>query len=394
MKKIFIPTYLSFFTFILIVGVFHIWYFLEMMQILPRIPFKITSSMILLYIFLIYFIKDAEKNLNLVTTVMGIFIIYLIVYNLVHYYNYVILDPQTSSKILFENLGYIYSYAVYFFIGFYYRGYSLYKKTIYVLYTFMTLNALMFVDMSTYALDTTKANLDLFGIYLFLGDTYAIFAIMTIIMTKSRKLQLFLFLISLPILYILMSRTSLYIFILTMAVYMFITNKKLFFTYIMFIIGIVFLIFISNPVLVEELVNSRMLGYIFGDSDLSVDAREEFLVTGWNGIINHWFLGDFGGEAIYYNKTGTYIHSYLGLLRQYGMTAFILFGILIIFLLKELYLWVRFTKQYNIDYEIFIGIMLFTLVEIILARAIYFPYIFFSIGVVGSLYKNRVWTYR
>ena len=72
----------------------------------------------------------------------------------------------------------------------------------------------MFVDPNTYALDKSIANLDLFGIYLFLGDTYAIFAILTIIITPSKKLQLLLFLISLAILYILMSRTSLYIFIL------------------------------------------------------------------------------------------------------------------------------------------------------------------------------------
>jgi hypothetical protein len=252
----------------------------------------------------------------------------------------------------------------------------------------------MFLNGSTFSLDMTKSNIDLFGIYLLLGDKYAIFAISTIIITQSKILQFVFFLMSLLILYILMSRTSLYVFFTTIAIYLFIKNKKQFITYSIMLAGVVFMAFVFKPIIAEDAISSRMFAFLFGNADLSMDNRSEYLWAGILGIENHWFIGDFGGEAIFYGKTGTYIHSYLGLLRQYGITAFIIFIMLPISLLKEIYLWLRYNKNYSLDYEIFIGITIFTIAEIIIARAISSPYIFFSIGVIGNLYKNRNWTHR
>jgi len=394
MKKIFLLSNTSFYGFILIVAFFHLWYFLEMMQVLPRISFKILSSLIFFYIFILYFVKDLKQNLNIVTIIIGIFIFYLILYNLIYHYNYTILDRQTSTKIMYDNFRYIYAYIIYFFIGFYYKGYSSHSKIIYILYAILTFNALMFVDLNTYALDTSIANLDLFGIYLFLGDTYAIFSILTIIITPSKKLQLLLFFISLPILYILMSRTSLYVFVLTFIIYIFIVNKRLFFISTILLVGISIIIFISNTELINQIINSRMLGFLFGKVDPSVNAREEYITIGLSGIMDHWYIGDFAGEVYYYGTTGKYIHSYLGLLRQYGIIAFILFGVLVLFLLKEILLWVLQTKRHTVDYDVFIGLAIFMLMEIITSRAIYFPYVFFALGIVAGLYKDRSWTFK
>jgi len=391
MKKILILSNVSFYTFILVIGIFHLWYLQEMMQNIPRISFKVLGSSIFLYIFLLSFIYNLKENLNIVTLFASTYIFYLIIYNIIFYSNYIILDKQISTKIFFDNLGYIYSYIIYFFIGFYYRGYLKYSKTIYILYIIITLNVLMFVDLNTFGLDISKANLDLFGIYLLLGDTYAIFSLLTIIITPSKKLQLLIFFISVPILYILTSRTSLYVFVLTFIIYIFIANKRLFFMSIILLIGIGIIIFLSNTELVNQIINSRMLGFLFGEVDPSVNAREEYITIGLSGIMNHWYIGDFAGEVDYYGTTGKYIHSYLGLLRQYGITAFILFLFLILFVIKEILSWIKYTKKYSVDYEVFIGLTIFILIEIIISRGIYFPYIFFSVGVVAGLYKNKNW---
>ena len=365
-----------------------------MMQVMPRISLKILSSIIFLYIFLLYFIKNLKINLNIITSITSIFILYLIIYNIVYYSNYMIVNKQLSIKVFIDNLGYIYGYIIYFFIGFYYKGYSKYRRVVYIMYSILTLNALVFVDFNTFGLDISKANLDLFGIYLFLGDTYAIFSLLTIIITPSKKLKLFIFLTSILILYILMSRTSLYVFVLTFIIYTFFTDKKLFFSSVMLFIGISILLLIANPEWIEKITNSRMLGFLFGETDPSVDARKEYVLVGLSGINEHWFIGDFSGEVEYYGTTGKYIHNYLGLLRQYGITAFVLFGILILFLLKEIILWIKYTKIYTHDYEVFIGLSIFVLIEIILSRAIYFPYIFFTIGILAGLYKDNSWAVK
>ena len=156
----------------------------------------------------------------------------------------------------------------------------------------------------------------------------------------------------------------------------------------------IILFYALYPELFSNILDSRMLSFLFGQSDRSVDARNEYMEIGIKGIKNYWFEGDYGGEVFYFGKPGEHIHNYLALFRQYGIVAFLLFCISTLFLVDNIYRWIKNYKVYSTDYEIFIVLAIFLLLEIFLSRGVNFQQIFFVVGISASLQKKDPWIYK
>ena len=132
--------------------------------------------------------------------------------------------------------------------------------------------------------------------------------------------------------------------------------------------------------------DDRMLRIIFGGFDTSQSVRHKFLLTGLNEIKMVWPFGYFMGDvSSNYGYTGTYIHSYLSLLRQFGIVPFLIFGLLLISYYSKLFmLWINTNSRYIKFLFYFTS---FVLAEIIFARSYLHPFIWMSLSSI-HLIKN------
>tara|TARA_Y100000814_G_scaffold86081_1_gene57861 strand:- start:633 stop:1118 length:486 start_codon:yes stop_codon:yes gene_type:complete len=135
------------------------------------------------------------------------------------------------------------------------------------------------------------------------------------------------------------------------------------------------------------LKEDRMFVIIFGGFDTSQSIREKFLHMGLNDIKMVWPFGHFMGDVnSNYGRVGTYIHSYLSFLRQFGLIPFLALSVLVTACyLKIVKLW--FLKgNRNINFLFYFTT--FVLVEIMFARS--YLHSFLWMGLSGiSMINNK-----
>lgn len=341
------------------------------------------------FILLGHFTLNLKYSLNLITSLFLFLIVYILFYNVYHYIVYEVINSKMSYEYFKYNLLMIYGYTMYFLIGFYYEGYERYAKTVYILYAILTLNVFLNIDPQTLLINFQNVEGDAYGLYQFLGDTYAIFAFATVTLVKSRIMRIFILIVSFLALFALMSRTSLYMFVLAMIIYMFIKERAFTLIYIGLIVLLTSLFLTYGGEYIDKVLDSRMLKTFQPDANRgSVDERIVQAKVGLKAIEEHWFEGDYGGDIIHYGEFGNYIHSYLGLLRQYGIIPFLVFISLMVLLLRQVLYWIRSNENYSHGYEFFVVLIIYFSFVISVSRPIGNTYIFLVIGMLAGIKKD------
>ena len=214
-------------------------------------------------------------------------------------------------------------------------------------------------------------------IYLMLADCFAVLSIFMLIYNK--KFDLLIILLSSLALFALWSRASLYSFLIIIILYMFKEHRLK--TLLLLLLGIYFL---DSFLMFKE---DRMFVIIFGGFDTSQSIREKFFHMGLNEIKMVWPFGNFMGDVnSNYGRVGTYIHSYLSFLRQFGLIPFLALSVLVITCyFKIIRLWL-FNGNRNINFLFYFTT--FILVEILFARS--YLHSFLWMGLSGiSMINNK-----
>ena len=215
-------------------------------------------------------------------------------------------------------------------------------------------------------------------IYLMLGDTFAILSIFTLLYNK--KWDLFIIILSVIALFALWSRASLYSFIIISMFYMLKEHKYK----MLFFILLAFLFI--NQIYVDK--DDRMLRMIFGGFDASQNMRLKWYELGYKDLRLVWPFGYFMGDVNNnYGHSGTYIHSYLSFLRQFGIIPFTVFVItLISFYFKIFLKWIKVNK---LSFNFLFYYTSFVIIEIIVARSFLHPFIWMSLSAIPIMLAKQ-----
>ena len=215
-------------------------------------------------------------------------------------------------------------------------------------------------------------------IYLMLGDTFAVLSIFALIYNK--KIDIFIIVLSAIALFALWSRASLYSFIIVSLFYLFKEHKyKL---VLLVLLGFLLI----NQIYIDK--DDRMLRMVFGGFDASQSMRMKWYELGFKDLRLVWPFGYFMGDVnSNYGNSGTYMHSYLSFLRQFGIIPFIIFFITSLnFYIKLFFKWLTI-NQLNINLLFYYTS--FIVIEIIVARSFMHPFIWLSLSAIPLILNKK-----
>jgi hypothetical protein len=217
------------------------------------------------------------------------------------------------------------------------------------------------------------------GIHLSTSSIIAVFLLWQ--MNQTRKWALLYFIIGLIILFTLGSRSALAFYILVS----FITLFRLYgFERYLLLLAVVTLILYLNIDTITALLQQRERMYALFTLDLkdtSLLEREAQITNNLVFIKENLFLGKVMGELLV-NGKGTYIHSYLSYLQNYGIIIFLLLNLLII---KISYYYIKNLFSHNRFFH-FMGVsFIFITLEFLFSRA-YTIYHLFTFLIIFEVY--------
>ncbi len=387
MNKINIST-IAFLNFCLLLPVLHLQSYISGSGLIPILRGR--GYLVLLLTFAMIFIFTMKKYKNLVFRDAFLFLL-LVCFSLITIFVERDLQDYLGRSALKFNLGIVFFYVVYFFTGFFFHGLEKRKITVCFLWFLMIINLFCNYDFQSLRISLLNFDEDLKGIYLFLGDSFAIWSLLVLsFLQKQPFLSVIVVLLSAVCLFSFISRTSMYAFILVIPLIIFLTRKSL--KYLAIIMLLFFIIFPSDIFDFIQKSSSRMFAFRNIEEDTSIIVRNYLFREGVSGIKQNWFFGDYSGQ-LRYSHLGSYMHNYLSLWRQFGIIPFACFCILLVFSTLKAWkiLW-KSKKNNVIAPEIFFLIVggAFCLIEIIAARSYVSPYIWFFIGMSANLREPQI----
>ncbi len=391
MLRIFNVQVVAFLLFVLLVPLGHLIAYHELIGTFSITKYKALIQYAFLLILATYFFLKFKKNINLLSTLVLLLLFYMLMIIFLNYYEYPLQNSDLNQSAFKINIYIVFDYFLFFLIGVYYKGYEKYKKAIFILYIVLSVNILYHIDSASYMINMYDVEGAATGIYLFLGDTYAIVSLLVISLTKNKKLKYVIIFFSMIPLFFLLSRSALYMFIVTVLIYMYYYSGKKDKIVIVAIVVATILYLINSGYISQDILETRQLRFFTSGEDSSFHERELQIASGIQAIKEHPIIGDYAGDVIAYNATGGYIHNYLSMWRQYGLLPFLIIVFLAIYLIKEIYKWLKNKKDYSMEYKFFILLSIFVLLEIITARSINSPYLFYLVGILSGMQKNNSW---
>lgn len=290
-----------------------------------------------------------------------------------------LMDELGRSPFIF-NLKILIYYWIYFLIGWSGANLTKHRKVIIVFWVLMCTNLLLHFDPVHYSISFEGFPGDLIGMYLFFGDSFALWSLLLLSVIRRRPfISAGAVFLSVIVLFALNSRTSLYAFILVLPVY-FCLNRRAFGYFLLLILAFLVLSTLSGIITMETIrtMNSRMFAIQALDTDASVIERRFLQEKGLEALGKNWFWGDYAGQLAY-GSLGGYIHNYLSLWRQWGLFPF---AILLLFTAQYVvvawrFFWNEALRRFPISPTMVFLILGggFCLVEIIAARSYGTPYI-------------------
>jgi hypothetical protein len=252
------------------------------------------------------------------------------------------------------------------------------------LYIMLVLNVFLNYNLGD---ERIQMDYDHLGIFLFMGDSFALWSLFTIAQYRTRYLSVFIAFTSIVCLYLISSRSSLYGFMFVLP-FIFRNTKHVMIRVTFIVLAALMLVFFLLNA--EALMSSRMLKFLFTGEDHSFYLREVIMERNMGDILNNWFWGDYAGQ-LRHGVFGFYIHNYLSLWRQFGLIPFLIFLALLAPFSVWFVKWLR-GKKYQ-EYDFLFYMVLFLLVEIIFTRAYKSHYIWIGLGIMTNImneeYKKR-----
>ena len=168
------------------------------------------SSLILLYS--IY----QKFTLNMYAVLAYSLMSYILI---VVYYNEIV--SREGGYLYTKNLTVVLYYVMLYLAGRYFYSIERYYKFILALFIILSVEKIIYLDVSSFQILIRNSEDEINSFYLFLGDSFALFAILLLVLTKEFRYKAILFLVSVFILFIINSRTSLYIYVMISFFYMY-----------------------------------------------------------------------------------------------------------------------------------------------------------------------------
>ncbi|TXH02104.1 MAG: O-antigen ligase domain-containing protein [Candidatus Moraniibacteriota bacterium] len=322
-----------------------------------------------------------------------LFLAYLAVHVLVKHSAGTVIGRDIDGSLLSNNLLIVYKTLIFLVVGLNLSDPLAYRRSVVCVWTLMVLSALSNVGSGTLLLDLEGAEDGAVGLYLFLGDSFAIWSLLSVFCVKSFILRFGIIVLSLVTLFVLTSRTSLYAFAFSQFIVLLlfiVREKKLAFKRVF--IGVFWVAILSSLlssfINLEEVLEGRMLRLFSEGEDDSWSFRQWQLDVGIQHILESPFWGNYGSQVRLLGRMGDYIHSYLEVWRQFGIVPFLWIVGLV---LTSIYIGGKFAWREMSDRSLFIlGLLVFTVLEITMARSWGNPYIFLAIGLcAGVAAENR-----
>ena len=349
--------------------------YFEYVLLFPRINY----SIIVLAVFILYsisFTKDflKEQPLDLLFTFwILLFVSGIQIISLPWALYYGLDGPMHYLKIISKTF---LCYWMFWFTGLHLENILKDSKTKMFLSISWILSLIMIIANS---LSNEAFNIILEGktIYLMLGDTFAILSVFVLLYNK--KWDFLIIGLSLLGLFALWSRASLYSFAIISILYMLKEHKyKMLF---LILLGFLFI----NQIYVDR--DDRMLRIIFGGFDASQNMRLKWYELGLKDLRFIWPFGYFMGDVNNnYGHSGTYIHSYLSFLRQFGILPFILFIIALSSFYFKIFL--KWLKENNLKVNFLFYYTSFVIIEIIAARSFLHSFIWMSLSAIPLILND------
>lgn len=319
-----------------------------------------------------------------------IMLAYALVTALLYRFAFTAINPEVDRELFdYHSINIIRSLA-FLLIGIHLTCFTRIGQVAVVSASTMALVVFANIDMDSLSLRMPDVD-ELEGMYLFLGDTFAVTAIVAIAYLRRSIFSVAAIIVSVVVLYVIGTRTSLYAFVLVAYIYAILLTRnmqprlyriasKIFITTLT-VIGIV------ATLMLTDASQNRMLAFIVTGEDSSWAFRAWQLSEGLSVIWENPVFGQYGSDYLLLNRFGDYIHSYLEIWRQFGIVPFTLFLIALVGAARTL--WSTRARAEEPAWRMAVLLMVFSGIEITFARTWGSPYIFAAIGMAANYAPTR-----
>ena len=303
---------------------------------------------------------------------------------------------HVDDQYILRSLAALLRYSIYFSAGFYLSALLRSRDMIRafgLFYTLIVIHILTHVDSAIPSMDFSylSERVDSLRNYQFYADTFALLTFIVVATRVRRHSRTLVVLIATVCLFLLISRAAFYGYVFVAAVILFDQYKGTVRRYLYPVLYLVVTYWaLISPAAVQT--ESRIAGTFAGDlaNSASTLGRVVMLQRGLQHLFNEsWLLGDFRAHYKIFATPGTYIHNYLSLWADYGISP-----VRGVRCLASRIPAVSFPERASLASacllpepfaDVFKYALAFNTILALGARAHFFPYIFFSFGMLFAL---------
>lgn len=362
-----------------------IYTYLAARSLVPAIPGLIGALTygLLLLIFPL-FLTDKAGSDRLGVRVAFLTIVYVFFAVLYYKFFVVVISPDIDSELFGDNIEALLKVSVFLIVGAFILRFGRYRQLITASFAAMAIVVILSLDVRSFSI-IMPTLLDLSGMYLFLGDTFAVVTVLCLGIARTNPFRAVVFIVGVISLYAIGSRASLYALIPVVGAlgmilarsYRDVVSRAVY----TITLAAMSVMLIMTPFLFLNLGDTRMFRFLGSGYDASWSFRQWQLEEGLRVIKENPLFGSYGSDYLLLGRWGDYIHSYLELWRQYGLLPFALFVASLT--ISAFTLWrTRFLSGHP-AWRTAVLLMVFSVVEIVFARTWGSPYVFMAIGMTG-----------
>lgn len=356
---------------------------------LGRIPFVsglIPALTLICVPPLLWFLRRSAFIKDPIVVGASMFLLYVLVHIVVMRFGRQVGDPATESALFSYHSLIVYKSAIYLLIGVSLRDVGRFHRLTLALWGLMVVNTFTNIGVATALINFDDVNDEVAGLYLFMGDSFAIWSILAISSARVFWIRLSISVVSVITLFLLASRTSLYSFLCALLVIglPIISHGRHSGARIL---AAIFALVVAGMWLVswvglDELLLGRMVRFFSEGSDTSWSFREWQLQAGWNHISASPLFGDYGSDLRLLGRFGDHIHNFLEVWRQFGVLPFLLVVFLcLVAAYRSLFALIH---HFSTEAIFAAGVVSFVVVEIAFSRSWGTPYVFLAFGLVAG----------
>ncbi len=325
---------LPFFILLIYIPLRYSWQLLEKSYSLPQVDFL---NMALFFAFFCYFLVIlAGLKENLLTANPHVIYVIVAVASLSVLVLTVIVLEWISLRnryLFFNNVGVPFWYVVSVGVGATLSSGALSSRRHAMVVTYLFMFALLVLNSDLSLLRIRYENLTHFGMRLFLGDSYAIWAVLVLIAVRRLFVKVSIFFITVISLLILQNRGALYGFALPATVYLscifFAETQRKRIGTVIGCTGIFCMVMLLVDFELPTATIDRMVSNVFAREDGSIASRQVLAEMGMRSIRDNFLFGDYGSQLEVSSNGlggafGSYIHDFRSLWRQFGLVPFAL----------------------------------------------------------------------